>query len=128
MQDNLCETILHENSAELKNMEKLPTIARIVIKCLEFAENHDESELQNYGPYRSFKAKKLKIEHRKPVELLVERLEEFEFREEHIFWSKKLLQLMDPRDVKKLIKPHHSTKARSKDFFSMDFQFDFFNL
>ena len=103
-----------QKSRELKNMEKLPAIAKTLIKCLEFAENHDESELQNYGPYRSFKAKKLKIEHRKAVDLLVERLQKFKFCEEHIFWSKKLLQLMDSTDVKKLIKPHHSTKARSK--------------
>ena len=112
----MCEFILQENlghqtaqnSAELKNMEKLPAIAKTLIKCVEFAENHDESELQNYGPYRSFKVKKLKSEHRKAVDFLVERLQEFEFREEHIFWSKKLLQLMDPTVVKKFIKPRHS--------------------
>ena len=54
---------------------------------------HDESALQSYGQYPSFKRKKFNIDHREGIACLVKLLWGYKFYEEHIFWSKRFLEM-----------------------------------
>ena len=65
-----------------------------MFKVLDFAHTHDESTLQTYGKYRSLKSKKFKHQHRYFIQYLMSHFEGLKFYEEHIFWSKRLLELI----------------------------------
>ena len=69
-----------------------------MIKVLDFAMTHDEATLQTYGKYRSLKSRKLKHHHIPFVRCLMAHLEGLKFYEEHIFWSKCLLELICPKE------------------------------
>ena len=72
-----------------------PSFTKALKKIVDFANIHadDESALQSYGQYRSFKRKKLNIDHREGIACLVKLLWGYKFYEEHIFWSKRFLEM-----------------------------------
>ena len=81
-----------------------PSFTKALKKVVDFANNHvhDESALQSYGQYRSFKRKKLNLDHREGIACLVKLLWGYKFYEEHIYWSKRFLEITCPKEGKYL--------------------------
>ena len=83
-----------------------PSFTKALKKVVDFANIHadDESALQSYGQYRSFKRKKLNIDHREGIACLVKLLWGYKFYEEHIFWSKRFLEMTCSKEGTCLLK------------------------